>query len=84
MTTLPDGRVLIVGGVDPAYRVMATAEIWDAPSGRWHATGRLGTALMGPALAVLHDGRVVLAGGALDAVATHVTPASAIFTPPAP
>jgi N-acetylneuraminic acid mutarotase len=84
MAVLPDGRVLVVGGVDPAYRVMATAEIWDSSSGRWHATGRLATAVMLPALAVLRDGRVLLAGGALDTVATHATSASTIFTPPAP
>jgi N-acetylneuraminic acid mutarotase len=84
MTPLPDGRVFVVGGVDPAYRVMATSEIWDSSSGRWRLTGRLGTAVMWPALAVLHDGRVLLAGGALDAVAAHATSASAIFAPPAP
>lgn len=84
MAALPDGRVLVVAGVDPAYRVMATAEIWDPSSGRWQLTGRLGTAVMWPALAVLTDGRVLLAGGALDVAAAHATAASAIFTPPAP
>ena len=84
VATLPDGRVLVVGGVDPAYHVMATTEIWDSSSGRWLATGRLGAAVMWPAVAVLQDGRVLLAGGALDVVAGHETSASAIFTPPAP
>jgi len=84
MTPLPDGRALVVGGVDPAYRVMATAEIWDASSGRWQLTGRLATAVMWPALALLHDGRVLLAGGAVDVVAAHSTSVSTIFTPPAP
>lgn len=84
IAALPDGRVLVVDGVDPAYHVMATTEIWDAASGRWRLAGRLGTAVMWPALAVLHDGRVLLAGGALDAGASHETAASEIFTPPAP
>lgn len=84
IAALPDGRVLVVDGVDPAYHVMATAEIWDSASGRWRPTGRLPTAVMWPALAVLHDGRVLLAGGALDAGASHETAASTIFTPPAP
>ena len=84
IAALPDGRVLVVDGVDPAYHVMATTEIWDSASGRWRLAGRLGTAVMWPALAVLHDGRVLVAGGALDAGATHETAASAIFTPPAP
>ncbi len=84
IAALPDGRILVVDGVDPAYHVMATAEIWDAASGRWHITGRLWTAVMWPALAVLHDGRVLVAGGALDAGAAHETSISEIFAPPAP
>ncbi len=84
MTALLDGRVLVVGGVDPAYRVMATAEIYDLATGRWQPTGRLATAVMWPAMAVLRDGRVVVAGGALEALAGHVTAVCAIYTPPAP
>jgi N-acetylneuraminic acid mutarotase len=84
MTALPDGRVLVVGGVDPAYRVMATAELFDPATGLWKSTGRLATAVMWPAMAVLRDGRVVVAGGALEALAGHVTAVCAIYAPPAP
>ena len=84
MAALRDGRVLVVGGVDPVYRVMATAEIYDPATGRWQPTGRLATAVMWPALAVLRDGRVVIAGGALDVLAGHVTAVCAIYAPPAP
>jgi hypothetical protein len=84
MAALLDGRVLVVGGVDPAYRVMATAEIYDPATGRWQPTGRLATAVMWPAMAVLRDGRVVVAGGSLEALAGHVTAVCAIYTPPAP
>jgi hypothetical protein len=84
MVALPDGRALIVGGVDATYRVMDTAEIWDGASGHWQPTGPLPAAVMDPALAVLDDGRAVVAGGALDAVAGHLTSASAILSPPAP
>ena len=84
MAALRDGRVLVVGGVDPAYQVMATAEIYDPATGHWKSTGRLATAVMWPAVAVLRDGRVVVAGGALDALAGHVTAVCAIYAPPAP
>jgi len=84
MTALLDGRVLVVGGVDPVYRVMATAEIYDPVTGRWQSTGRLASAVMWPAIAVLRDGRVVVAGGALEALAGHVTAVCAIYAPPAP
>ena len=55
IAALPDGRVLVVDGVDPAYHVMATAEIWDLASGRWRPTGRLPTAVMRPDQAEPHD-----------------------------
>ena len=84
MVVLPDGRALVVGGVDPAYRVMATTEIFDVETGRWRTTGRLGTPVMMPALAVLEDGRVVLAGGALDTNASRPTSIATIFLPPKP
>ena len=84
MAALRDGRVLVVGGVDPAYQVMATAEIYDPATGHWKSTGRLATAVMWPAVAVLRDGRVLVAGGALDALAGHVTAVCAIYAPPAP
>jgi N-acetylneuraminic acid mutarotase len=84
IVTLPDGRVLVAGGVNPAYRVVATSEIWDASAGKWRAAGRLPTAVMWPVMTVLPDGRVVLAGGALDQVASHVTATSCILTPSAP
>ena len=84
MTALPDGRVLVAGGVDPAYHVMATAEIWNPAGGKWALIGRLGTAVMWPSMALLRDGRVLVAGGALDAAASRATSASAILAPPAP
>ena len=84
MTALLDGRVLVAGGVDPAYRVMATAEIYDPATGRWQLTGRLATAVMWPDMAVLRDGRVMVAGGALDVLAGHTTAVCAVYAPPAP
>jgi hypothetical protein len=84
MAALPDGRVLIAGGVNPAYKATATAEIWDPATGKWKLTGSLPTAVAWPSMAVLADGRVVAAGGSLDANASHSTAASCVFTPPAP
>ena len=80
MAGLPDGRLLAVAGVDPAYRVLASTEIYDSKSGTWQMTGRLPVAM-----GILPDGRVLVAGGAIDAGAAHVTAVCAIYSasPPA-
>jgi N-acetylneuraminic acid mutarotase len=80
MAGLPDGRVLAVAGVDPAYHVLASTEIYDSILGTWQATGRLPVALERPAMEILPDGRVLVAGGAIDATAGHVTAVCAIYS----
>jgi N-acetylneuraminic acid mutarotase len=85
MAGLPDGRVLAIAGVDPAYHVLASTEIYDSRSGTWQTTGQLPVALERPAMETLPDGRVLVAGGALDASAGHVTAVCALYSarPPA-
>ena len=65
---LNDGMVLMVGGIGPvsatAHDVLASAELYDARTGTWKATGSLNTARAQPAtIELLHDGRVLIAGG---------------------
>jgi N-acetylneuraminic acid mutarotase len=81
LIALPDGRFLAVDGVDPAYHTLATSEIYDPASGAWQTTGKLAVATMWPAVGLLPDGRVFIAGGALDALAGHVTTVAEIYTP---
>ena len=68
--TLPDGRILVVGGTDTtgvdgtASVFYETAEIYDPAIGTWTATGSLTTG--GRALhtaATLRDGRILITGG---------------------
>ena len=58
---LADGRVLAVGGSNPASRV---AEIYDPATGRWQATGSMSVGRSYAVAARLADGRVLVAGGA--------------------
>lgn len=64
---LPDGRVLVAGGVflDAATtpRILDSAELWDPGSGRRSRTGRLAEPRLDASAVALTDGRVLIVGG---------------------
>jgi serine protease inhibitor len=66
---LPDGRVLITGGMtsgDPAvgpFGAYTSTKLYDPRTGAWSATGLMEVARYAPVAALLHDGRVLVAGG---------------------
>ncbi|MEV4805373.1 kelch repeat-containing protein [Nonomuraea sp. NPDC049421] len=65
-TLLPDGKVLVVGGISGSAQFpapgLAAAEIYDPESGQWTSTGAMKGARWGHS-AVLVDGKVLVAGG---------------------
>ena len=69
---LLDGRVFITGSGAP--------QIFDAETLRFTAVGPMVTERIDPALALLHDGRVLLAGG-LDARSQEPLPSAELFDP---
>jgi alkanesulfonate monooxygenase SsuD/methylene tetrahydromethanopterin reductase-like flavin-dependent oxidoreductase (luciferase family) len=81
LVALANGRVLAAGGVDPAYKVQAGSELYDPLTGVWQAADNLPTPTMWPAIQALPDGRVLVAGGGLDASAAHVTAICEIYAP---
>jgi hypothetical protein len=63
-TLLPDGRVLITGGVTNSLNsITATADLYDPATGMFVATGQMTTARRSHTATVLPDGRVLSAGG---------------------
>ena len=65
---LPDGRVLIVGGTQLVLgqpgKTLASAEIYDPKTGRFHSTRNSLTVPRGrPTATLLANGRVLIAGG---------------------
>ena len=62
-TLLPDGKVLITGGVDNNQNVLDTAELYDPVTGEFSAAGHMTTSRYAHLAAVLGDGDVLIAGG---------------------
>jgi hypothetical protein len=75
-TLLADGRVLVAGG-DPcgwaSCARLATAEVYDPKTGTFTATGSLATDRGFHTATLLHDGRVLIAGG--DSSVTYLVSA---------
>jgi hypothetical protein len=87
---LPDGRVLMVGGIGGAVDVPtpeSVAELFDPTTDTFVRTGSMATPRYGPAAALLPNGRVLIAGGSLSGPiksAELFDPATSTFEPTAP
>ncbi|HET9756744.1 MAG TPA: kelch repeat-containing protein [Candidatus Limnocylindrales bacterium] len=69
-TLLPDGRVLVAGGLINDRldgRASALAELYDPDRGTWSATGQMRGARWGQTATLLANGKVLVAGGFDDA-----------------
>jgi hypothetical protein len=61
-TLLPDGRVLVVGGID-AGTIRAPSEVWDPATQAFIPVGRLAQVRFDHTATLLPDGRVAIIGG---------------------
>jgi hypothetical protein len=62
-TLLPNGMVLVAGGLDSNLNALPSAELYDPASGTWTATGNLNTACALHTATLLSNGMVLVAGG---------------------
>jgi hypothetical protein len=79
-TSLPDGRVLIAGGLDGSD-VLAIAEIFDPGAGKFAATGSMATAREGFSATLLQNGKVLVAGGVTSFSTGQATASAELFDP---
>ncbi len=84
-TLLPNGMVLVAGGLDSNLNALDSAELYDPASGTWTLTGSLNTARVAHTATLLPNGMVLVAGGfdtslnALDSAELY-DPASGTWT----
>lgn len=62
-TLLPDGRVVVVGGMDQDHKPMSSVEIWDPKSQAWSDGPVLKVARYNHAATLLNDGSLMILGG---------------------
>jgi hypothetical protein len=62
-TLLPDGRVLIAGGMRRNQDFYRSAELFDPTTGKFRPTGEMLMARVGHAAVLLRSGKVLIAGG---------------------
>jgi hypothetical protein len=83
-TLLPNGMVLVAGGLDGSGTLLASAELYDPASGSWTATGSLNVARVDQTATLLPNGLVLVAGGVIrsgyTASAELYDPASGSWT----
>jgi len=63
---LPDGRVLVMGGIDETGFATNAAEIWSVATDTWSAAAPMLNARSGHASAVLSGGKVIVTGGSFN------------------
>jgi len=62
-TQLPDGRVLVTGGLDDQGAALKSTEIYDASQDRWISAAPMAVARSGHLATLIANGDVLVAGG---------------------
>jgi len=65
-TLLPDGKVLIAGGMSRNGQFYRSAELFDPATGQFRPTGEMNLARVGQVAILLRSGKVLIAGGWVD------------------
>ena len=62
-TLLPNGKVLVTGGVNCGDEILSSTELYDPATGTWSYSGSLSDGLVEHTATLLPNGKVLVAGG---------------------
>jgi len=79
-TLLDNGQVLIVGGYDPDYGLIADAELYDPPSQSFIDLGDTNSPRYGHTTTMLQSGQVLIAGGETDPIPSGAYNTAELFS----
>jgi hypothetical protein len=80
-TPLPNGDVLIVGGLNTGNSFLASAELWSYQMSKWSSAGTMATPRYAFTATLLPSGQVLVAGGAI-AMGDVLTTTAELWMPP--
>lgn len=80
-TLLPDGRVLVAGGVGPDYRPLAITELYDPATSRFIASAPMLAQRAWHAATRLKNGQVLITGGANSVQPRETLATAEVFDP---
>jgi hypothetical protein len=84
MTLLPNGKVLVAGGLTNSgsvYTTLASAELYDPTTGTFSPTGNMTTPRLIHSAVLLTNGKVLISGGFNDANAAAPLTSAEIYDP---
>jgi N-acetylneuraminic acid mutarotase len=76
-TLLPNGQVLVAGGLNASLNPLASAELYNPATGTWSFTGSMAEARSGHTATLLQNGEVLVAGG----MTTSCTSTAELYNP---
>jgi N-acetylneuraminic acid mutarotase len=79
-TLLPNGKVLVVGGIGKDISISSSAELFDPAAEKWLLTGNLLTPHAHHTATLLPDGKVLVTGGRASSTAEMYDPAAGTWT----
>ena len=80
-TLLPNGQVLVAGGVSVGFTNISSAEIYDPVAGGWAGTASLNTPRSSQTATLLSSGKVLLVGGDALGQSAELYDSGVVFNP---
>ncbi len=81
VAALPDGRVLVTGGLNAGLVPKSSTRIWSSDTGQWAEVATMSLGRRAPVAVTLSDGRVLVAGG--STVSSDSTRSTEVYDPAA-